>query len=368
MKKVFISVGDVSAANYVYEVFKEGFEEYSLAGITDERLEKIGIRSVARLEELSLVGLVEVLPKLLKLKRIYDRVLKELKGSDVLIACDAPGFNLRLIKKAKSLGVKRVIYFISPQVWAWKPSRARLIARYADDLILILPFEVDFYKSLGYSPLRVHYLGHPLVDMVKPSLSRGEFLGRVGLEDRFIALLPGSRWGELKRHLPLLRRVVAEMGDYRFVVPTFGSFSEYIKDSLPFGNVRVISERELSSPSYNAMAYADFALIASGTASLEAGIMGCPHLVFYRTNPITFRIAKRLVKVDYVSLVNLLLGEGVIPELLQTRPETISELSRRLIDNPVYLENVRRRLESLRVKLGEGGVITRLRDLFLKLI
>lgn len=368
MGRVFLSVGDISAANYVYEIFKEGFDHVSKVGITNYKLESIGIRPVAKIEDISLVGLIEVLPKLKKLRAIYKRVLRELGSVDTLIACDAPGFNLRLIKDAREMGVRRIIYFISPQVWAWKPGRAEKIAKYADELVVILPFEVDFYRKLRYSSLRVHYVGHPLIDMVKPPLTQAEFFKLTGVKRDFVALLPGSRWGEIKRHAPILKELASNLSGVEFFIPTFETFKEYLLANLNLPNVKIFSDRDMESPSYNAMYYSKFSLIASGTASLEAGIAENPHVVFYRANPLTFWLGKRLVNLTYVSLVNILMNREIVPEVLQATPTALRGVTETFLSSEERLSEIRSELRELKTKLGNKGAINRLRELFLELI
>ena len=365
--KVFISVGDISASNYVYEIFKEGFEDFSFVGITNPKLESIGIKRVALISELSVVGLVEVLPRLLKIRRIFSRALDELRNCDALIACDAPGFNLRLIKEARKRGVKKVIYFISPQVWAWKPKRAKVIADFVDDLVVILPFEVDIYRR--FKTLRVHYVGHPLVDMAKPTLNREEFSKKLQLEGPFITLMPGSRWGEIKRHTPLLKEVIKRVlkkdERFSFVLPTFEEFKGFLLRELSNFGVKLVTEAQVSSPAYNSMYYSVASLIASGTASLEASLLMNPHVVFYRVNPLTLFVAKRMLKVPHISLANLILKDRVLPELVNESPERMTQELFSLIDNR---ESIRDRLAGLRVALGKQGAVERLRILFRELL
>ena len=367
MRKVFISVGDISASNYVYEIFKEGFEDFSLVGITDHRLESIGMRSVASVSELSVVGLVEVLPRLLSIKRTFSRVLKELKDCDALIACDAPGFNLRLIREARKIGVGKIIYFISPQVWAWKPKRAKTIADFADHMVVILPFEVDIYRK--FENLKVHYVGHPLVDIAKPSLNKEDFLRTLRLEEPFVALMPGSRWSEIKRHTPILkeviRRVSREHKNISFVLPTFEIFKDFLLRELSELGVKVITEADMKNPAYNCMSYSAVSLVASGTASLEASLLLNPHVVFYRVNPLTLLLARRLVKVPYISLANLILGEKVLPELINESPRHITRELLRLMENG---EGIKEKLAKLKLSLGEHGALERLRELFKELL
>ena len=367
--KVFLSVGDVSAANYLYEIFREGFEEVEFAGVTNEKLESIGVKSVAKISDISVVGIAEVIPKLFKIRETFKRNLLELKRCDVLIACDAPGFNLRLIKTSRRLGIKRIIYFISPQVWAWKPKRAETIAEFADDLIVILPFEVGIYKK--FQGLRVHYVGHPLVDMVKPSIDEGEFLKRLDLEEKPVNLMPGSRWSEIKRHTDFLREVVKEMLKGRkinFVLPTFPEFREFIERRLSDLPVRVITPEEIPDPAYNSLFYSRISLVASGTASLEAALALNPHVVFYKVSPITYLLGKLLVKTPFVSLPNLILGEGIVPEMINRDPREVASEALSLLERGKKKERMRERFRKLREKLGGEGVIPRLRELFRELI
>ena len=368
--RVFLSVGDISAGNYVYEIFREGFENLELVGITNEKLESIGVRSVAKVSELSVVGIAEVLPRLLEIRRIYRRALRELESCDVLIACDAPGFNLRLVRDARRVGVKKVVYFISPQVWAWKPGRAETIARFADHLVVILPFEVDIYRRFESEGFRVHYVGHPLVDMVKPSVDREKFLNLVGSEEEPVNLMPGSRWGEVRRHTPILREVVNMLRNRveSFVLPTFEEFRGFLEDSFRGFPVKVLTDRELSSPAYNSMFHSKLSLIASGTSSLEASLALNPHLVFYRVSWLTYLLAKLLVKVRHVSLPNLILGEEVVPELINRPPSEVARTALQLLESESKRELMRERFMELRHRLGGEGVIHRLRSLFKELL
>ena len=363
--RVFLSIGDRSAANYVHAIFREGFEDKDLLGITDRRLESIGIKSVASLDDITVVGLVEALPKLPRVLKVFRRSVEALKGCDVLIACDAPSFNLRLIKKARDLGVRRVIYFISPQVWAWKPERAKVIAEFCDHLVVILPFEVDIYRPLESERFRVHYVGHPLVDLVRPGVDRETFLQKVQTKGDLINLMPGSRWGEIKRHVPLMGEVLKKLG-LRGVVPTFRNFRSFIAQRLR-GAV-VITEEEVPLPAYTAMFYSRSSLIASGTASLEAAIAGSPHVVIYKVNALTYWIGKRFVRVPYVSLPNLILGRGVVPELLNPRLEDLLGAVSKLWESDKERALQREAFLEIRDKIGGSGSVSRLRSLFQELL
>ncbi|SNZ17013.1 lipid-A-disaccharide synthase, partial [Hydrogenobacter hydrogenophilus] len=315
--RVFFSVGERSASNYVYHIFKE-VKEIEAWGITDERLESIGFRSIAKIEDLSVVGIAEALPKVPFVLRLYKKIEKLLPYMDVLVLCDAPAFNLPLLKRARGK-VKKIIYFISPQVWAWKESRAKIIAQYVDHLIVLLPFEVEFYRRYANGRLKIHYVGHPLVDIVKPSQSRENFEKLVGTKE-VIGLFPGSRWSEIKRHTHYIKQVFAELSKKRElygVIPTFESFKDYIQEAFNGLPVRVLTHRDTPTPAYDVMSYSLISLIASGTAELEASLLMNPHLVFYRVNPLTYLLGKMLVKVKWVSLTNLILKRQTVPEIVQ---------------------------------------------------
>lgn len=364
--KVFVSLGERSASNYVYHIFKDvkGIEFY---GITDEALESAGFRSVARIEDLSVVGLWEALPKVPFVLRLWKRIEEMLPQMDVLILCDAPAFNLPLLKRVRGR-VKKVIYFISPQVWAWKEGRARLISEYVDHLIVILPFEVDFYRNYSSPGFRVHFVGHPLVDLAKPTMKREEFLSFLGIE-RYMALLPGSRWSEIRRHTPYLKEVLECLSPtLPIVVPTFESFKNYINAELrPFSPL-VLTPSDMEKPSYNAMAYAHFTLLASGTAELEASLLNSSHLVFYRVNPLTYLIGKFLVKVRHVALTNLIMGDYIVPEFVQKSPKALCHALEEYLQREDLRLSMVEGFKRLRERLGNCGALDRLRELFLQLL
>ncbi len=363
--KVFVSLGERSASNYIYEIFKDvrGIDFY---GITDERLEAIGFKSFARVEDLSVVGIVEALPKIPYVYKLWRKIEEVLLQMDVLLLCDAPAFNLPLLKRAKGK-VKKIVYFISPQVWAWKENRAKVISELVEDLIVLLPFEVDFYKKYSREGFRVHFVGHPLVDLAKPTIKEEDFKRMVGYE-RYIALLPGSRWSEIKRHIPYIKKVLECLDSpIPFVVPTFESFKEYIEEALRNFPVRIITPRDMEKPSYNAMAFSHFTLLASGTAELEASLLNSPHIVFYRVSPITYLLGKLLVKVKHIALTNLILQREVVPELVQKSPKELCQRAKEYIEDENLRDSMRREFLELRKILGGEGTIQKLRELFLQI-
>jgi lipid-A-disaccharide synthase len=258
--------------------------------------------------------------------------------------------------------VKKVIYFISPQVWAWKESRAEVISKLADYLVVILPFEVEFYKKYGKEAL---FVGHPLTDLAKPTLPEEKVKGLVEWED-YLVILPGSRWSEMKNHGEYIKntyKALYEKTKLPAVIPTFEPFRRKLEQLFKGLPVKVFTALDLEKPNYNLSFYAKFGLVASGTAELELSLLEVPHVVFYRVNPITYWVGKRLAKVPHIALTNLILKEGVIPEVVQ-RPW------QELVSVALNIDTQRQKeaFARLRTELGGEGSINRLRALFKKLL
>ncbi len=367
--KIILSVGDISASNYIYHIFKEGFENLDIYGITDDKLKYIGIKSLGNIEDISGFGLFELLPKLKRILKVKRNIEEHLKNTDILIVCDAPGFNIPLIKKAKSLGVKKVIYFISPQVWAWKEERIRDIVSFTDHLVVILPFELDIYKNFENTHFKVHYVGHPLVDLAKPHLKKEEFMKITGTEEKIVGIFPGSRESEINRMAPYLceiyRRVFSGKG-IKGAIPTFKrhrtTLNRYCK-----GGTRIFDDTKYNL-TYDVMKYSDFSLITSGTASLEATLLKNPHIVFYRINPLTYMIAKHVVKSKYISLPNIITGKEIVPEIIQKDIDFACNVVEEYFGKENWYKEFYEASEEIRKKLGEKGVIEKMRNLFWELI
>jgi lipid-A-disaccharide synthase len=343
---LFLSVGDLSAANYVVNILKHLKDKHlNISGITDTRMEELGVKPIASIKDLNLVGIIEVLPKVFKIKKILNLALEKANNSRWVILCDAPGFNFRLMKNLKH---KHIIYFISPQVWAWKPQRIKEIVKYVRHLIVILPFELDIYKPYENEHFNVHYFGHPLLDIIKPSSIKKE---------NIIAMLPGSRNSEFKRHIGLLEELSC------YIYKTF-----HMKSLIPIASTvdYPIYKKDYiettKESSLDVMRRAKFGIIASGTASLEASLLGLPHIIFYRLNPITLQIAKRLVKSKYIGLPNIIMDKEIIPELIQPSKEDIINVVSSYLENPSKVNSMRENLSLLREKLGPENATQRIAD------
>ncbi len=264
---------------------------------------------------------------------------------DAVVLIDYPGFNLRIARWAKKRGF-RVIYYISPQLWAWHASRAYAIRRDVDQMLVILPFEVDFYQKYG---IQATWVGHPLLDVI-PEAGSGKCSG-------IIALLPGSRQQEVRRILPVMLSVVPLFPDYRFQVAVAPSLPENLFDDYRAAYPKV---EWFFGDAYGVLQRAQAALVKSGTSTLEAALFEVPQVVCYAGSPLSYAIARRLVRVPYISLVNIVLGRPLVRELIQNELTTIrlrDALSNVL--NPALAEAVREGYRELRLRLGGPGASLR---------
>ena len=309
MKSILIVTGELSGFLYAREIVKALSGNFRIFGVFLEEIP--GTVRIYDSRKLLAFGLFEALGKLpwiLKGKRAVVSFLEREKP-DALLLIDFPGFNLKIAKEARKRGIK-VFYFIPPKLWAWGERRAEQLRKFTDRVFVIFPFEEKFYRNLG---INAEYVGNPLVDIVKPEVNREELLEELEISDDFFALLPGSRPSEIRYLLNPLKDFAESFGG-NWVIPVADSVRELLS-GFHSKNVKLVPENRR----YSVMAYAKAGVIASGTASLEAAILELPHVVVYRLNPLTYLVAKRLVKLPFVSLPNLIAGREVVPELLQNR-------------------------------------------------
>ena len=342
--------GDLHAANLLRELrlLQPGVEVRAWGG---DRMAAQGAHLVKHYRDLAFMGFSEVVRNL---RTILDNIsyckrdIAEWKP-DAIILVDYPGFNLRIAEYAHGLGIK-VFYYISPQVWAWKKSRVHTIKRVVDRMFVILPFEQEWYAKYG---MEVDFMGHPLLDAIAQEGSQ-PLPPLPGNDDRpVVALLPGSRHQEIARMLPIMLGTVAHFPDHRFIVAAAPSVDTSVYSDL-IGNVpaTVVEGR-----TYDLLRHADAALVTSGTATLETALFGVPEVVCYQGGKLNVWIARRLVKVPFISLVNLIMGREVVRELVQSdlSPENLRvELDRLLHDRP-YRERIQRDLTELIALLGGPG-------------
>ncbi len=329
-------------------------------GLGGDELLTAGLDSVAHSREIAVVGIFEVAKILRRARQIFRRLLDETdrRGARHAVLVDFPDFNLRLARKLERRGV-RVTYYISPQVWAWRRGRVRAIARDVDQMLVLFPFEVEFYARHGVD---AELVGHPLVDEV-PRLDHVLEAGPHEDGAWVLALLPGSRSSEVAALLPSLlgaaSRIRRRHPEATFRLVEAPTVPADLYDRL-LSEAGVEVER-VRRDRFAAIAASHLALCASGTATLEVGLLGTPMIVVYRVGAWTFRLARRLVDLPHVGLVNLVLEDRVVPELLQeeTDPEVVAARALELLDRPELLVEMRSRLGDLRSRLGRPGASRR---------
>ncbi|MDD1525357.1 lipid-A-disaccharide synthase [Riemerella anatipestifer] len=327
-------------------------------------MEQQGGTLVKHYRDLAFMGFVEVIQNLGTILRNIKFCKEDIRNfrPDVLILVDYPGFNLRIAKFAKKLGIK-VVYYISPQLWAWKESRVNIIKKYVDEMLVILPFEKDFYKK---HQVEAHFVGHPLLDALSdlPPIDIQAFKKEHQLSDKkIIALLPGSREQEVKKMLSIMLSVRSEFKDYQFVIAGAPSLPKSFYESYVDKEVCFISNK-----TYDLLRCSDAALVTSGTATLETALLEVPEVVCYRGSKISYEIAKRLIKhIKYISLVNLIMDKEVVKELIQDElntPNLVKELKLILNENRASLLSD---YKILKEKLGGKGASEKAAEIITKI-
>lgn len=331
-----------------------------LFGMGGGRMAAAGLDVMADIQDTAVVGFSEVVRRLPLLRRTYGHLVAALASEqpDVLVLIDYPGFNLRLARAARERGVP-VVYFIPPQVWAWRPGRLQTIRQRVSLVLAVFPFERALYASAG---VPVRFVGHPVLDTLPAAPTRVAARRQLGLHEAsvVIGLLPGSRSQEIERLLPLMadaaRRIVAVRPEVRFVLALAPSVSRTLVDRYLAGGPPV---GVVENQTYAVMRSSDLLLATSGTATLEAALLGTPMVVCYRLSAVSERIASVLVRVPWVSLVNLVLGRQVVPELCRRRDATGKRLAGeavRLLETPGALQAQRQAFYELEAELGAAGV------------
>lgn len=322
-------------------------------------MKEAGAELVKHYKEGAIMGFVEVVANLGKLAKNLNDCKNDIinYNPDVVVLIDYPGFNFRIAQFAKERGM-RVFYYISPKVWAWKEKRVHKLKKYVDRLFIIFPFEIEYFKKWGIDAI---YRGNPLLDSVDNHRSADEtkeaFQKRTGIgsAETTVALLAGSRRGEIKYLLPRMMQVAEKYPHYRFLLACAPSMEREFYESIigkKCSNIKL-----LFGETYSILRHSDAAIINSGTASLEAALIGVPQVVCYGGNEISYQIAKRVVKLKYISLANLIMDKGLFKELIQhdCTPQKISQELDNLLDNCVYREKMMADYRNVRDVLGGKG-------------
>ena len=362
-KKVMIVAGEHSGDRLgsflVRELFKRS-SQLEIFGIGGTLMQKEGVRLIEDLTDFAVIGLWEVLKHYRVFKKVFKKACQTIEEEqpDLLVLIDFPGFNLRLAKAAKKRNVK-VVYYVSPQFWAWGGRRVHVVKSAVDKMLVILPFEKAFYDR---HQIACEFVGHPLVDWNHASYHLDELRSLIGSSSPVLGVLPGSRKNEVRRHLDILLHAAQMLQqDYpqaKFLVPCA---SDYIYEFVQERVKGLPSVKLLHGSMHECFRVCDLVWVTSGTATLEAGYAGVPMIVVYKISKLTEWIARLLIKVPYIALVNLVAGEKLVPELLQSEltSENLKNLSMTLIENTPERVEMQKKLAGIKEKLGPIGASER---------
>ncbi len=365
-KKILLVAGEVSGdlhGSHLVEAIQCIDPEIQFFGVGGEGLKRAGMRLLHHSQSLSVVGITEVFVKL----RSILKALRALKGSlerekpDLVILIDFPEFNLRLAKIAHRRGIP-ILYYISPQIWAWRPKRIKLISRVIRKMVVLFPFEVPLYEAAGVD---VEWVGHPLLDIVKPTLPKEMAFQQFGLDPkrRTIGLLPGSRIREIERLLPPLlasaHLLQKEIPDLQFVIPLAPGIPKATLSSQ-MKNISV-PVKVVEGFTYDVMNLCELLITASGTATLEGAILGKPMIIIYKVSFPSYWVGRALIRVDHIGLVNLVVEKEIAPELIQkdVNPQRIADEAFRILKDPLLSRKMSESMGEVRQKLGEPGAAQR---------
>jgi lipid-A-disaccharide synthase len=370
--EILISAGEASSDMYAARLAtalraRTGARLFGMGG---KRMAEAGVEVIADYHQVAVVGISEVLHKIPTVIGVQRRIASEAvrRRAALAILVDSPGTHLGVARRLKNNGI-RVGYFIGPQVWAWRPGRVRVVKRLVERMVVIFPFEEEIYREAG---VPVNFVGHPLVDVVKASMSRTEFAARHGLDAGrpIVTLLPGSRRSEIERHYPLIMEACQQLsggawsnGTIQFVLAAAPAletelFAPHAKPGVSVTRVEGVT--------YDALGAADCAIVASGTATVEAALLGTPMVVVYRVSPTSAFVLKRMVRSPFIAMVNLIAGRRVVQELIQDQftSAAVTEEVRTLLESPSARDEMKAGLAEVRIKLGPGGAIERAADIF----
>ena len=373
MTRILISAGEASGdihAAAVTAAIKKIDSSAEVFGMGGDALRNAGGEVLFDIKDHGVMGFVEVLkklPDLFKLRDDFEKVMDERKP-DCLITVDYPGFNMKLAKLAHDKGIP-VVSYIAPSAWAWHKSRAKKVAKIVDKVACIFPFEYDVYKEAG-AP--VEFVGHPLVDIVKPKMSQEEAMAFAGKEEgkKLILLMPGSRLMEIEKMLPTLlgaaKLIKKQLPEVSFVMPRAGTIPiSLLEDKIKASGLEV---KITEGNNYDLFSVADLALATSGTVTLEAALCGLGSVIVYKTNPVTYFIAKLVVNIPHIGLPNIVAAKSVLPELIQNdfTPAKVAQEALALLESERNAK-MKEDLAYVKERLGKPGAVGRVAELVLKI-
>jgi len=373
-RQILISAGEASGDMYAARLATalRARADVHLFGLGGPQMRTAGVELVADYSEVAVVGISEFVRRVPAGWRVLRRLVAESarRRPALAVLVDSPALHLRLARRLRGQGVRNV-YFICPQLWAWRPWRVRLVQRRFERALCIFPFEEEFYRDAG---VPVDFIGHPLVNQVRPAMSREEFAARqdVDASKTIVALLPGSRPGEIAHNLPAMLEACRLLerdspGSMQFVLAVAPGIEA--AQLAPYTR-RDLAVRLVEGGTYDVLAAADVAIISSGTATVEAALTGTPMVVVYRVSRVTAFFARPLMRAPFFSMPNLIAGRRIVPELIQNEftPARVAEETRRLMRSPELREAMKRDLAEVRSKLGPGGAIERAADIIARML
>ncbi len=365
-KKILIVAGEASGdlqASHLIRSLRSINDNIEFFGVGGKLMKDAGCEIIFDIVEIAVVGFIEVLKHLRAFKKILSDILKlcDTRKPDLAILVDYPGFNLRLAKQLKDRNIP-VIYYISPQIWAWGKDRVHEIRICVDRMIVIFGFEEELYKEAG---VKVSFVGHPFLDIVRSGLKKEEILKNLHLNhhSKKIALLPGSREKEIRAHLPVMLRacekIKQEIPDAEFILSRRHELGHDIYNNII--NRSNIKPHAMDNKPYEIMEVADLVILSSGSATLETAIMERPMVIIYKISLLTWLIAKNLINIPNIGLVNIVAGKKIAPELIQfdATPENISNEALKILGDRALSDKIRKELHLVKEKLGEKGATER---------
>ena len=349
----------------VVEHLRSACPDVEFYGCAGPRLKAAGVKPVIDAAELAVVGLAEVVTHLPRIYGEYRKLIQYVKGHPPVAALltDSPDFHLRVARHLKRLGIP-VFYLVAPQVWAWRQGRVKTIRARVDKLFCLFPFEEPWFRERGVDAT---YIGHPLAKVVKCRGTRTGFFEGHGIPAKkpLVTLLPGSRAGEACRHMPVLLDAIELLGrrlQFSAVLATPAGFATHMALQKFRERIESLSIKVIEGETWDAIGYADLALAASGTVTVEAAVLGTAMVTFYKVTPLTWHGGRRLVKVPFLSMVNLIAGRKIVPELIQDEmtPDAISAAAEHLLTDPSAADAMRSELRGVRSALtAEGDALER---------
>jgi len=360
------SSGDLIGGLFVRAV-KEKDPSVSFFGIGGVRMREAGVELQHTTQEMAFLGFTEVLKHLPFVSRVLNEMeaLLRKRKPGLLVLIDYPGFNLRLAERAKRLGIP-VMYYISPQVWAWGKGRVRKMRRLVDKMVVAFPFEVEIYEKEG---IPVEFVGHPLLEAVKSGMTKEGFCFKAGLNAAkpVLGLLPGSRRQEVKKILPVMVEAAKKIDEQRSDVQPVVGMAEGLEER-DFGSARDLPK--VKGLTYGLMASSDLVLVASGSATLETAILGTPMVVVYKTSFLSYQIAKKVVTIPNIALINVVAGKRLVPEFVQgqARPDKVAKAALELLGDSSKREEIKQELKKAVSSLGGPGASAKAAEIALSLV